>query len=76
MGKAAARAVIENGGRSLLASRDAERLERAKAEILQATGAAEDAVETRALDASDAAAVNYRVIQICLLPRRASRNNV
>mmetsp|Transcript_23495 Transcript_23495/g.70421 ORF Transcript_23495/g.70421 Transcript_23495/m.70421 type:complete len:274 (+) Transcript_23495:45-866(+) len=57
MGKAAARACVEGGGRALLASRDADRLERARAEILSATGAAEDAVEIKDLDASDAAAV-------------------
>merc|ERR1719217_366184 len=57
MGKAAAMQFVKAGGRALLVSRDADKLQRAREEILHATGADASAVDTAAVDAADEAAV-------------------
>jgi NAD(P)-dependent dehydrogenase (short-subunit alcohol dehydrogenase family) len=57
MGKAAATQFVKAGGRALLVSRSADKLERAREEILHATGADASAVDTAAVDAADEAAV-------------------
>ena len=57
MGKAAATQFVKAGGRALLVSRDADKLQRAREEILHATGADGAAVDTAAVDAADEAAV-------------------
>ena len=57
MGKAAATQFVKCGGRALLGSRDADKLQRAREEILHATGADGAAVETAAVDAADEASV-------------------
>ena len=56
-GKAAAKQFVKAGGRAWLVSRSAEKLQRAKEEILHATGADASAVETAAVDAADESAV-------------------
>ena len=53
MGKAAAAQFVKCGGRTLLVSRDADKLQRAREEILHATGADASAVDTAAVDAAD-----------------------
>ena len=55
MGKAAAAQFVKAGGRALLVSRDADKLQRAREEILHATGADASAVDTAAVDATDEA---------------------
>ena len=57
MGKAAAKQFVKAGGRALLVSRSADKLQRAKEELLHATGADASAVETAAVDAADESAV-------------------
>ena len=57
MGKAAATQFVKAGGRALLVSRSADKLHRAREEILHATGADASAVDTAAVDAADEAAV-------------------
>ena len=57
MGKAAATQFVKAGGRALLVSRDADKLQRAREEILHATGADGAAVDTAAVDAADEASV-------------------
>ena len=57
MGKAAAAQFVKAGGRALLVSRNADRLQRAREEILHATGADGAAVDTAAVDAADEASV-------------------
>ena len=57
MGKAAAAQFVEAGGCVLLVSRDADKLDRAREEILHATGADGAAVDTAAVDAADEASV-------------------
>ena len=56
MGKAAAKQFVKNGGRALLVSRSADKLQRAREEILRETGT-ESAVDTAAVDAADEASV-------------------
>ena len=58
MGKAAATAIVRRGGRVLLASRSEEKLDRARAEVIESTSCEDpDMVCTYALDASDEASV-------------------
>ena len=57
MGKAAAAQFVKAGGSVLLVSRDADKLQRAREEILHATGADASAVDTAAVDAADEASV-------------------
>jgi NAD(P)-dependent dehydrogenase (short-subunit alcohol dehydrogenase family) len=57
MGKAAAISVVARGGRVLLASRSAEKLDAARTEIISCTGSDMVSVQTYVLDASDEAAV-------------------
>lgn len=58
MGKALAKRVVSRGGRVLIASRDKERLNAARTEIISGTGALDvHSVETYCLDATDEASV-------------------
>ena len=56
MGKAAAKQFVKNGGHALLVSRSADKLQRAREEILHATGI-ESAVDIAVVDAADEASV-------------------
>ena len=56
MGKAAATQFVKAGGRALLVSRSADKLQRAREEIMRETGT-ESAVDTAAVDAADEASV-------------------
>ena len=57
MGKSAAKQFVKAGGKVLLVSRDAEKLQRAREEILSETNAEPTAIETAAVDAADEAAL-------------------
>ena len=58
MGKALATAVVRRGGKCLIASRSADKLQRAAAEIIEQSGTSDaESVEVRVLDASDERAV-------------------
>jgi NAD(P)-dependent dehydrogenase (short-subunit alcohol dehydrogenase family) len=58
MGKAAAKQFVRAGGRALLVSRSADKLQRAREEIMRETGADDaSAVDTAVVDATDEASV-------------------
>jgi NAD(P)-dependent dehydrogenase (short-subunit alcohol dehydrogenase family) len=57
MGKAAAVQTVKNGGKALLVSRSADKLQQAKEQIQAASGCNIERIRTKVLDASDEAAV-------------------